>query len=128
MKKLLSVFLIVVLLALTGCGSLPWNEQNNAGLTNVDLEGCDAEEGVDGQLFCNIHIIDGKEKADVNVEIIRDIPNNTITAKYSAKNVEAFDGQAIRGEVEKAVADTFRDVLPDMTKEIIKAIVPGPDI
>ncbi len=121
------MLLIMPLLGLTsGCGSLPWNPQGNAGITNVQMQGCEADEGIDGQLFCDIHILDGKEKTNVDVEVIRDLDENTIKASYTARNVEAFEGQAIRGEVERAIAETFREVLPGMTREIIEGITGSP--
>ncbi len=86
--KLLSLFVCLSLLA--GCGSLPWNPQGNAGLTRMELSGCKTDEGASGQLFCDTDIIDGKEKTNVDVKVIRDLDNNTVIATYTARNIAAF--------------------------------------
>ncbi len=122
MKLLSAISMLFTLLLVTGCGSLPWNPQGNAGITHVELSGCEADEGASGQLFCDIDIIDGKEKTNVDVKVVRDLDKNTVTATYTARNVAAFEGQAIRGEVEQAITESIRQVLPAMTGEIINGI------
>jgi hypothetical protein len=110
---------------LAGCGAVPWNPQNNAGLTNVHMEGCGQDEGVDDQMFCDIRVIDGKEKSNIRVVILKDPKTGAFQASYEAQNVEAFTGQSIRGEVEQAVADALRQALPDIARMLSQALKPG---
>jgi hypothetical protein len=117
---------ILLLVALSGCGALPWNPQGYAGVTHVELQGCDDEEGIDGQLYCDIIIYDGKEKTDLDV-VVKRSPDGTIEANYRARNVEAFGGQAIRGEVEQAITGAVQAALPEITRAVIDGINATPD-
>ena len=121
MRQLLIVFAIAAVCSLSGCAAVPWNPQNNAGLTNVRMEGCGAEEGIDGQMFCVIRVIDGKEKANVAVRITKG-EDGTFSASYQATAVEAFGGQAIRAEVEAVVAQALREALPELSKLVLESM------
>ncbi len=125
MRHLIITLSICITLILAGCGAVPWNPQNNAGLTNVHMEGCGQDEGIDGQMFCDIAIIDGKEKTNVRVVVAKNPETGLFSASYEATDVEAFTGQAIRGEVEKAIAEAVRQALPDITQAVIDAIKAG---
>ena len=121
------ITMIATLIFLGGCAGartsiLPWAEddwapQNYAGLTRVELKGCDQEQGIDGQLYCDINIYDGKEKTDVSV-VVKRSPDGTITAEYNAKDVAAFEGQLIRGDVEKKVAEKLGEVIVEAVNKI----------
>ncbi len=105
--------LVAILLALTGCaGALPWNPQNNAGMTNVHIE-----YGEDGAIK-DVRWIDGKEKQDVLLEV--NLKKGTL--RYSATGIEAFPAFTTRAEVEKWVAEKFADAIPEVRNAIIGAI------
>ena len=125
MRSIMMLLLTCALCLLSGCAAVPWNPQNNAGLTNVKMEGCGAEEGIDGQMFCVIRVIDGKEKANVAVRITKG-EDGTFSASYQATAVEAFGGQAIRAEVEAVVAQALREALPELSKLLLDSLQQQP--
>jgi hypothetical protein len=118
-----SIMIALIFVTLAGCAAVPWNPQNNAGLTNVHMEGCGADEGIDGQMFCDIAVIDGKEKANVKVVVAKG-DDGTFKASYEATGVAAFEGQALRAEVEAAVAAAIRQALPEIAKALIQSTAP----
>jgi hypothetical protein len=122
-----SIFLALLLIGLAGCAAVPWGPQQNAGLTNVKLDGCGAEEGIDGQMFCGIRVVDGKEKSNVSVRVSKGA-DGTFTASYEAKDVQAFGGQAIRAEVEAAVAAALTAALPEIAKVMAGALAPAREL
>ncbi len=111
MKPILAA--LVAVLFLTGCaGAVPWNPQNNAGLTNVRIQ-----YGEGGEIS-DVKWIDGKEKQDVL--LIVDLTAKTL--RYSATGVDAFPAFITRAEVEKWVAEQFADAVPEVRNAIIGAI------
>ena len=110
-----------LVMALGGCaGAVPGNEQGLAGVTDVKLEWCPVgADGTDYKL-CNIAWKDGKEKQSVH--LAADIGKGTVD--YAATGVAAFDGQKVRAEVEKAVAEQVgQSVGPGGTTKIVDSIM-----
>ena len=107
--------------ALGGCaGAVPDNEQGLAGVTDVRLEWCPVGAGSADYKLCNIAWKDGKEKQSVH--LAADIGKGTVD--YAATGVAAFDGQKMRAEVEKAVAEQVgQSVGPGGTAKIVDSIM-----
>ncbi len=106
---------VVILATLAGCaGAVPWNPQNNAGITNVRI----AFE--DGKIS-DVRWVDGKEKARVRLNV--DLASKTLS--YSANDVLAFPAFNSRAEVEKWVAEQFagasKEIMPKIVDLIAKA-------
>ena len=120
MRKLIAPLLVVFVLALGACaGAVPGNPQGFSGQTFATVE-IPCKVGDEDRL-CVGEIRDGKEKENVSLEVEL---HGVGTMKYSAAAVRAFDGQAIRGEVEKAVAQHAADVTPgfiDAVVDIVKS-------
>lgn len=103
-----NILLIAVLsLGLAGCaGALPWNDQENAGLTDVTFYwGYDS----DNQTVYprEVRITDGKEAGTIDFKF--NMPDGTIL-NFTGTDVRAFEGQRLRAELEAAVAAEFGDV------------------
>ena len=58
---------------------------------------------------------------DVTVKIVKN-QDDTVTLVYSATGVQAFEGQGIRADVEKAVVEAGADVALGTIEGVIKAI------
>lgn len=118
--------LLAVAFLMTACaGAFPGNPQNYAGIARYEVEPV-IEEMPDGTpviFCCEWHITDGKEAQDIDLKVTG-IGTDGMTVSFTAKGVEAFEGQMIRGEVEKVVAEQFRIVVPDIIKGIIEGIKP----
>ena len=86
-------------LLFAGCTQLPGiNKQGHAGITDVKIE----FTMVDGKpVLTGARWVDGKEKQ--NVALRANVEKGTFS--YTATNVEAFEGQAFRAEVEKVLAE-----------------------
>jgi len=109
---------IIALLFISACGSVPWNKQQYAGLNSVHFSWCKAEEG-STYLPCKVRIIDGKEQGSIDFKF--QMPDGTIL-NFTADNVKAFEGQALRAEVEKAVAEQIGEVSPGLVDAILSAV------
>src|SRR5690349_14426567 len=93
---------VALMFTVAACaGSVPWNDQNVAGVTDVHLNWCPvgAAPAADFKL-CDVSWRDGKEKQAVH--LAADLVAGKID--YSASAVAAFNGQAARADIEKAVA------------------------
>ncbi|MGB0750254.1 MAG: hypothetical protein ACPGO3_16060 [Magnetospiraceae bacterium] len=113
-RQVLTALGAVFLLA--GCaGAFPGNPQNHAGLTMAEVF------WEDGALK-SASIIDGKEKQDVAL-VVR-LPEGG-SVDYRAAGVSAFQGQAIRGAVEQAVAAHLADAAPGVVQAITETILRG---
>lgn len=125
-KKLNSpvwVLLLAASLVLTACGTLGMNKQQYAGINTVELQtggGCSASDR-QNQDTCKLVMVDGKEKAQVTIEVI--LADGT-TYKYSAGEEKAFEGQALRAEVDKVVADKAAKVIEGAI-DLVKPSVGG---
>ncbi len=113
--KIVNIALLFLLAGLlTACaGAIPWNEQNSSGVDKFSVkyfENGNTEE---------ISFTSGKEKA--SVEIRYETPDGT-KASYKATDIKAFDGQLIRGDVEKSVSKGAVDVSPQITKTLTDGV------
>lgn len=112
MKKLILV--LAGSLLLTSCaGAVPWNPQNNAGITNISFKWCKIETKDDiskaeTMVPCSVHIFDGKEAGAIDLKF--QMPDGTVL-NLTADTVQAFEGQRIRGEVEKAISEDAAGVI-----------------
>ncbi|MEE9395243.1 MAG: hypothetical protein V3W41_22350 [Planctomycetota bacterium] len=110
----------LVALALNACaGAVPWNPQGHAGMTEVAVKWCG--EGAD-RAACKFKVMDGKEKGQVSFEV-EFTPDGTIM-NYAATDEKAFEGQAIRADVEKAVAAEVTKAMPSIV-DAVKAAIAG---
>ena len=123
MNKLRLIILLFVIGLITGCANwTPWYQQNYAGLTHVELTGCNEDQGVEGQMYCHVTIYDGKEKTNVNVVVSKNPTTGELRAEYSATNVEAFGGQELRAAVDEAAAATIEKMTPSIIDAVKAAI------
>lgn len=103
---------LVILLMLAGCGA-----QNYAGISEWDFKACTTDNG---QPYpCRIHVVNGKEGE--NVKAFVEMSDGT-KFSYEATKVTAFEGQALRADVEKVIAEQIGDVGPGVVDAIIGAI------
>ena len=123
MKKLLSLFCwAMAAIILSGCaGAVPWNKQNYAGVEEWSVEYviADGESGLK-----RVHYINAKEAAASEIKIAL---NDGTILNFAGDGITAFQGQAIRADVEKAVAEQLGDVSPEIVNSIIDAITGPPD-
>lgn len=68
--------------------------------------------------MCELSWIDGKQKADVKLSWGDKF-------NYSARDVEAFRGQEIRADVEKALAAAGVEVTTDIVDKIVGVLSRG---
>lgn len=106
MRKLLvlSSFLILV-----GCSANQY-----AGINHAKADFND-----NGQLQ-EIVFYGGKESGEVTLKV--PLPGGAV-AEFTGKDVRAFEGQAVRAEVEKAIAEAGAQIAPDVVNAIVDAIV-----
>lgn len=112
----------LVMLSLSGCaGAVPWNKQNYAGVEewSVEYVVADGESGLK-----LVHYINAKEAAASEIKIVL---NDGTILNFAGDGITAFQGQAIRADVEKAVAEQLGDVSPEIVNSIIDGIVRPPD-
>lgn len=110
---------ILTTIVLSGCaGAVPWNKQNYAGINEVSFSWCKANDGKT-YMPCNVKITNGKENGGIKFSF--EMPDGTIL-NFSADDVRAFEGQSIRANVEKAIAEQLGDVAPGVVDAIIKAV------
>ena len=113
------VILGLIGIMLSGCAAgvaLPSsNQQGRAGVSDWEISFNPETGNVE-----DVRIIDGKEKADVNFKV--DLKSGT--AEYSAKDVDAFEGQKARAAVEQALYENGIPILPGLVDSIVKAISP----
>lgn len=78
--------------------------QLGAGLNVVEFEELECSEttGLCGPT--DFRLIGGKEQQNISISM-RHPETGNVVMEYSATGVEAFEGQAIRAEVEQALAD-----------------------
>lgn len=104
--------LFLTSLALVGCaGSLPGkSKQGHAGITDWAVEFNDETGKIE-----SVRIIDGKEKADVSFKVDMEAR----VAEYEAKDVDAFEGQDKRAQVEKVLAEKYGEAAPGILDAIL---------
>jgi len=108
---------IAALLFAAGCSVMPGN-QINAGITEADVEVCQANDGK--PYVCKAHIVDGKEKQSVTLSV--KFPDGPEVG-YAAGGVRAFEAHRIRGAVERAVAAQLGEAAPAVVDAITKAVL-----
>lgn len=105
-----AVTLIFVALILGACSA---NQYSGINYSEADFVN-------DGQIK-NIKFYGGKESGKVKLTV--KLPNGA-EATFEGEDVKAFDGQAVRAEVEKAQIEIVGKIVPDLTDAILQAIVP----
>lgn len=147
MKKLL----LIPVLALAACSGPLAGKQQYAGITSVEFNSCFEEEvisqtlvdkiqveGVTGEQLtsilnalpvswapCSVKIVDGKEQGAIDFKFA--FPDGSVMS-FAADDVSAFEGQRIRGEVDKIVAQELGRAAPEVTNAIMDAITGGIDL
>jgi len=104
-----------------GCaGAVPWNKQNYAGIEFWEV---DYEQNDGGQFqISNVTYINGKEAGSSEIKIA--LADGTIL-NFAGDDILAFEGQEIRANVERAVAEQLGEVAPGVVDAIIAAITGG---
>jgi len=108
----------MVMLLVSGCaGAVPWNKQNYAGLEEWSVEYAvpDDRQGIE-----RVHYINGKEAAASEIKIA--LSDGTIL-NFAGDGIMAFQGQALRADVERAVSEQLGEVGPGVIDAIINAII-----
>ena len=105
---------VLAALLLSGCGSLSSANQYSG------INYAKAEFSESGRLR-EIVFAGGKQSGNVKLEV--DLGNGA-KATFSAEDVKAFDGQAIRAAVEAAQAEAASEVVPQLTDTIIARLLP----
>jgi len=122
-KRFLNIcWLVLPVMILSGCaGAVPWNKQNYAGLEEWSVEYVVAkgDSGIE-----RVHYINGKEAAASEIKIA--LSDGTIL-NFAGDGISAFQGQALRADVEKAVVEQLGNVSPEIINAIIDAIIRPPD-
>jgi len=114
------VFTLASLCALlAGCaGAVPWNPQGYAGINQAEITStCEGSES-----WCpeSVTLTGGKEQGEVSVSFTT--PNGT-SVKYTASEVQAFDGQTVRAQVEQQISEDVREASPEIVNRITNAIL-----
>lgn len=122
MRGTTSILLILVLAVIAGCAMDPSrSEQAASGQTIVEARWC--ESYVEGSYLCGLEWKDGKEKSNVTLHV--ELPNG-YKLDYTASDVKAFDGQAIRAAVEAVMVDATAETIDNVTRGIIRGLILGP--
>lgn len=103
------------LLTIGGCST-----QQYAGLTSLEVTmkpKCDGPTLA--ECAATIKYIDGKEKANVATDV--DLTKGHFA--YTASDVKAFDGQALRAAVDKALIETAGQTIPQVADAIVRAVI-----
>lgn len=128
MVKFRSILLSVICMVMvSACGALGPNgfgtPQGYAGINSIKVSWA---QGDDGRWSPEtVHIMNGKEQSMVDLKF--EMPDGTIV-NYKAGDVKAFEGQEIRGMVDKAFSDQMGNIMPDIVDAVITAIKKGPPI
>ena len=112
MKYLLTLLAVLIL---SGCQMLGGSQQETSGQTVWNIETDVTDKGE--PYISNVNVQDGKEKSDVKVEYVPTEDGKVNKFVYEAESVKAFQGQALRADVDKSQAEAFVDSL--------EAVMPG---
>ena len=113
MRMLATTLALAAAGALASCaGAVPGNLQGCSGITHVD-----ARWGAEGRLE-RVEVCQGKAGESFDVEA--DLSAGTVA--WRGKGVLAFDGQAVRAEVEKAVSGDAREAMPTIVDAVMEAL------
>ena len=91
----------------------PWSEQDWAGITTIEVEG--------NGIVPNTLYKSGKEASGFKVAF-HGSPDGMIDVELEASDVKAFDGQALRAEVSKALAEAQIEIAPG-DRQILECVV-----
>lgn len=105
---------IASLVFLSACAG----EQRAAGITLATVKWCADDKGVTH--LCGAEIIDGKERADVVLNVT--LPNGA-SVRYLAKDVRAFKAHEIRAAVETALIETTGEAAPEIVSSIVRGVL-----
>lgn len=116
----LTLVAAVLLLTLGACaGAVPWNKQNYAGIQYIQVktgQACQVlEVSVKGD--CTVTVIDGKENGSIDIKTVQ---ADGTTTNIKATDAKAFDGQAQRADVEKAVSKDATGLAEKVVEEAAK--------
>jgi hypothetical protein len=92
-----------------------------AGLNVVEFEELECSEATGLCGPTQFRLIGGKEQQSISIRMVHPETGNTVM-EYSASDVRAFDGQAIRAEVEKALAEADVQVSEAVIGGIVDSI------
>lgn len=102
------------LVGLVGCaGAVPWNAQNYAGLTHVDVEWKE-----DSPELERVRVWHGKEGT---FNVTARLPDGSEVI-WEGLDVKAFEGFKSRAEVETYVAEKFADAAPEIKSGLVDAL------
>lgn len=111
---------LVLCLALSACGAVPWNKQNYAGIEEWRVRYSLAEDG--NYQVKDVHYINGKEANGSEVHLA--LGDGSIL-KFTGDGVKAFEGQKIRGEVEQVVAEKLGEAIDSPAVQAIVNSIMG---
>lgn len=126
MRAFLRIAIIAVLPLLVGAcaGAVPGNPQNYAGITDAHVE-VGTVKAEEKPYIKDVRFRDGKQKQSVEIKISLDEEGKP-TISYTAKGIEAFDGQKVRAAVEQAVSADAKEAMPGIVDTIVKAVTGMP--
>ena len=118
MKKVIALGLC---LSLGACGALGMNKQQYAGITSWEVSGNKTTEGT--WQVTNVRYINGKEADTSNIAI--SLNNGETILNFDGAGIKAFDGQALRSEVDKVISEQLGQNIPGLADAIVKVITGG---
>lgn len=118
MKSIVILFLSIFLVGCAITSEEYIRSQGASGQTLVDVKMC--HDSKDEKYLCGVSWKDGKEKQSIKLKI--ELPNGA-KLDYTADNVVAFDGQAIRAAVEQELAGATAETIDAVTRSIIRALI-----
>ena len=105
------LLVLLLFIVLPGCASL-----DSAGRSSYRIE----PVVVDGQMVCcRVQVESGREIAAVHAELRQTQLGPEVV--FDARDVRAFEGQAIAAGVAEAAIETVRATLPDVVSGAVKA-------
>jgi len=115
--------IIPLVFLLVGCTTFNEedNPQVNAGVTNVQINLCPIGpvEAPTDYVLCSVSYIDGKERTTVSLDL--DWKEGMVA--YSAGVSAAFEGQALRALVEKALINSRVEIADDIREGLVTGIM-----
>lgn len=111
-----SILALAILVGLSGCASL-----QNAGVASYSIKPMTIDKK---QVCCEVTLLNGKQYAQLNVDIVRD--GDKWTVHLVESGVEAFAGQALAaGAARGAVAEAAKVGVAVALTPIIPALLPA---
>lgn len=105
------LMVLLCFIALPGCAAL-----DTAGRSSYRIE----PVVVEGQMVCcRVEVESGREIAAVHAELRQTELGPEVV--FDARDVRAFEGQAIAADVADAAIETVRETLPDIVSGAVKA-------